>query len=170
MIRKKNSRVYEVNFSERKLKKTVAIILLIVIILGYAFYIFYNIFVIWSVTEIKISPGEFEIVDIDNETVSFEGSIEIDNSHWNSVDISDLVIDFTLLAENGTSILDDTIKKDKIPAREISTLEFEIELEVLSLGFLILNSTSDFDMDLEISFWYGLYGITLSLQTSIEVD
>lgn len=174
MIRKKkNSRVYEVDFSkrERNIKKTIAILLQILVILGYVFYIGYNIIIPWSALEIRINPGEFSETIVDNETIIFGGVFEIDNDHWNSMDIRDLSINITFSLTNGTSLLDYSFEKDIIPAREKTDIEIEIPIGITMFGFELLNSSLELelDLDIEVSFWYCLTGLSFSIKSTIEV-
>jgi len=177
---KRKGKWWDIDFTNKereKVKKIISKLLLILVILGYLFYILYNIMIGFSAFELvfndRIDMQNLEATQPDNETIILEGAITIDNDFWYSIDISDLLFNYRIITDNGITIGDYKIEKDLIPRCEKIDIDInlnftfsELELE----DFIALNSTEYLVMSVIISFRYGLYGIKFSMETKIDVE
>ena len=159
-------------FRDYTLRRQIAFVLLVVIIMLYVLYGILFAYSTASWLELKIEPQDFEENQLDNETITMKGSVLIDNDHWYSVDIIDLSVNFTFKTDDKTKLVAEEIEKDIIPKREKTKIKFEIEWAYSDLeleDFLALNTTDYLDMELSISFIYFLNPISLELDLRVDM-
>ena len=156
----------------RDLRKGLSRILFLVLLIGYLTLFGINAYIISSVTPLRIYPQGFSQSMPDNQTIRLEGAFLVENDHWNSVDITDFEIDFTMLTENGTELISRTTGQDLIPRQQNTTitLGFNLTLADLSLNkFYALNNSEYLLFDMQVSFNYFLYGMNLGFQLQADL-
>ena len=170
----KRGKWYDFDFSDKRTKsirKTASIVLLVVIIVGYLLIVAFNVFVFTSMLGLRVIPQEYIQSTPDNETIVMQGSALIKNDHWNSLSVHDLRVGLNLYTDEGYSIYNETLFT-QIPRLQntVLNLSFTISFGELSLEtFASLNNTEYIQLDLSLSFRYGLYGLAISLNTQITV-
>ena len=97
-----------ISFKEesKSIRQKISIGILIALILGYLFFVLFNVVVAVSATGIRVKTKNFDRASVDNDTIGIEGDIIIRNDHWYSLDINDLVIEMKILNEDGDKIKD----------------------------------------------------------------
>lgn len=160
-------------FSEksRKSRKALATFLLVLVVLGYLAFFALNAYIIASTIFIRIYPQGFSSSNPDPNSIMINGTFLVDNSHWNSIDITDFELDYTLSANN-TEIINNDKEPIIIPRQQKTNVSIDLFLNASDLTteqFNAINSTSYLIFDVSLSFKYFLYGffVNVELNTSL---
>ena len=156
-----------------KRKKIISTFLLVTIIIGTISLIGINFYIVSSISGINITADEFEDHNPNNETIILEGNIEIDNRHWNSIDIRDLEIKLKMYIEDDIKIIDKTIEKKLISSGKITDIELEFEFNINDWDineFNSINSADEVEIEISLYFEYALYKVYLELSFTTEID
>jgi hypothetical protein len=164
---------WHLTFSEksRKSRKILAIFLLILVVLGYLAFFALNAYIIASTLFIRLSPQGFTSENPEPDVMILNGTFLLDNSHWNSIDITDFDLDYTLYA-NDTLIIQQERDPITIPRQKQTNVSIDLSFnasEMTSEQFNAINSSSYLIFDVSLSFKYFLFGffVNVKLNTSL---
>ncbi|MBD3193892.1 MAG: hypothetical protein GF317_02475 [Candidatus Lokiarchaeota archaeon] len=164
---------YHLTFSEesKKTRKAIATFLLILVILGYLGLIALNGYIIASAAFIRIYPLGFTSSS-NSTSFNLTGSFIVQNDHWNSIDVSNINLNFSLFTDNNTQLLGE--QKDLGSIQRLQNTSIAIDLffnasEITPVQFEALNNTNSILFDVSLSFNYFLYGfyVRVKLNTTI---
>lgn len=167
-----------ISFKEesKSIRQKISIGILIALILGYLFFVLFNVVVAVSATGIRVKAKNFDRASVDNDTIGIEGDIIIRNDHWYSLDINDLVIEMKILTEDGDEIKDKRKEINKIPRlkNEIIELDFTFSLSDIDLdeieAYYSLSQSDELIIEFTVSVRYTIYVIELEIEVEAEIE
>lgn len=172
-----NGKWWDIDLSDKELsnlKKRICLALKIFIIIGWILFASLSVFLFTSVGGVKFDSKGFEQQNLNNETISIEGEIIVDNTHWYSVDITELNICISIFTDDDIRILNKEIYKDKIARLKKSSIDIDLEFELDDMGiedFESLRDTKSVTIEISIGFRYAyLLGFYTEIKTEEEVN
>jgi len=157
----------------KRSRKALATFLLVLVVLGYLAFFALNAYIIASTAFIRIYPQGFsDAYDPVTNTTGISGTFTVDNSHWNSIDITEFEFDYILFAENGTEIIDNDNTPINIPRQQMTNITIDLTFNLTEMTeekALALNNSDYLIFDVTLSFKYFLYGfyVNVELNTSL---
>ena len=145
-----------------KLKKTVALLIMVVVSLISLFISIYPIYITYSLTNLSITPVDFDH-DIDLEQASFQGGFTIRTE----VPISDFRANYSIKTDTNLFLINDVVEKELIPAHEETIILFTFNVDMSDLNLddaLKLYNAQKLILSLDTTLNYGLYNIGLEFE------
>ena len=171
-----SSKWFEVSLKSEKDKNKRAIIyqiLTVILIIGYILFFLLNWIIISSAWSIKFEELDSEIYAVDNETINFEATFLLINEAWNSVDITDIIINISLYTIDDDFLINSDYEKDIIPRLDSTEVDILLEFKLGEIYIDIfdkLNKTQEIRADFLISFHYAYYGIETEISTTTTLE
>jgi hypothetical protein len=151
----------------KELRKRISILIFIIILVGNITLALYSSYIFYSIFQLTIIPENLEQTQPDNETINIEGSITIESI----IDITDFVLNLSLITDENLTIIEEFYEKDKIPSGERTELTFGFEISYVDIDlFISLNNTDYIIFDIFVSLNYGGYIISLELQIKQDIE
>jgi LEA14-like dessication related protein len=156
---------YYLRFGKKteKSRKVISIILSIIITLATLGLIAGNGIVMLGTSGIRIQPQGFGIDSPTNTTIVLNGTFNVQNDHFFSLDIRDIKINFTMFTDNSTEISGQEQTIGTIPRLQNKTINILLNFSLATLSpakLSALNNTAYMVFDVSLSlkyFWYDLF-------------
>jgi len=160
---------YKFSKDTLKLRKNLNILFLLILIVGYSSLVIYNAIIFVSFFHLKIEPHQMSASQPNNETYIISGEVDVETI----IEITDLNVSLSIMADDNTTLINDDFIKDRIPPNEKTTIKFNFTFDINEMDvkmFESLNSTETLTLKVDASLVYGGYRIGLIIITEYNME
>ncbi|MEJ2252588.1 MAG: hypothetical protein P8Y97_23375, partial [Candidatus Lokiarchaeota archaeon] len=152
--------------------KVISIILAIIITLTTLGLIGANGLVMLGTSGIRIQPKGFSMTSPTNTTIVLNGTFNVENDHFFSMDIRDINLNFTMFTDNNTEIAGQQQTIGTIPRLLNKTINIFLNFNLTTLSpakLSALNNTAYMVFDVSLSLKYFWYDLLLGIKFNSTV-